>query len=140
MGLRGADHAAVGLDFTFQTAGAVLTTTGLAGFGAALLFTFGGPKLVGQRRYIALGYLMFAGAAWLLSQRMMPGASITVLLPALTLQSLTVPFVLMLVAGLTYADLSVDSFAHAYQFKNIVRQVATAGGTGMASLCCSTAR
>ncbi|AOZ02790.1 MFS transporter [Cupriavidus sp. USMAHM13] len=123
-----------GLDFTFQTAGAVLTTTGLAGFGAALLFTFGGPKLVGQRRYIALGYLMFAGAAWLLSQRMMPGASIAVLLPALTLQSLTVPFVLMLVAGLTYADLSVDSFAHAYQFKNIVRQVATAGGTGMASL------
>ncbi|MDF3885791.1 MFS transporter [Cupriavidus basilensis] len=123
-----------GLGFTFQTAGKVLTITGLIGFAGLCAFTYAGTRLKGQRRYIALGYFMFAGAAWLLSQRMMPGASMAVLLPALTLQSLTTPFILALVAGLTYADFSVEDFAHAYQFKNIMRQIATAGGTGVASL------
>lgn len=123
-----------GLGFTFQTTGTVLTTTGLIGFAAAMAFTFGGTLLVGTRRYIAIGYLLFARSAWLLSQRMMTGASIAVLLPALAMQSLTVPFILMLVAGLTWADFNVDDFAHGYQFKNIVRQIATAGGTGLASL------
>ena len=123
-----------GLGFTFQTTGMVLTTTSLIGFAAALAFTFGSAHLVGARRYIAIGYLLFAGSAWLLSQRLMPGASINVLLPALALQSLTTPFILMLVAGLTWADFNVDDFAHGYQFKNIVRQIATAGGTGLGSL------
>ncbi|MDF3833125.1 MFS transporter [Cupriavidus basilensis] len=123
-----------GLGFTFQTAGKVLTVTGLIGCAGLCAFTYAGTRLKGQRRYIALGYLMFGAAAWLLSQRMMPGASIAVLLPALTLQSLTTPFILALVAGLTYAEFSVEDFAHAYQFKNIVRQIATAGGTGVASL------
>jgi hypothetical protein len=123
-----------GMGFTFQTTGTVLTTTSLLGFAAAAAFTFWGTSLPGSRRYIALGYLIFAMAAWLLSQRMMPGASLEVILPVLVLQNLTLPFVLMLVAGLTWAEFSVDDFAHGYQFKNIVRQIASAAGTGLASL------
>lgn len=123
-----------GLGFTFQSTGTVLSTTSLLGFSAAAVFTFWGTKLPGTRRYIALGYLIFATSAWLLSQRMMPGASLEVILPVLVLQNLTVPFVLMLVAGLTWAEFSVDDFAHGYQFKNIVRQIASAAGTGLASL------
>lgn len=123
-----------GLGFTFQTTGTVLTTTGLIGFAGAMAFTYGRSLLVGTRRYVAFGYLLFAASAWLLSQRMMLGASIEVLLPALALQSLATPFSLMLVAGLTWAEFTVEDFAHGYQFKNIVRQIATAGGTGLASL------
>ncbi|WP_019449412.1 MFS transporter [Cupriavidus sp. BIS7] len=123
-----------GLGFTFQTTGTVLSTTSVLGFTAAAAFTLWGTGLPGARRYIALGYLIFAAAAWLLSQRMMPGASIAVILPVLVMQSLTLPFVLMLVAGLTWAEFSVDDFAHGYQFKNIVRQIASAAGTGLASL------
>lgn len=123
-----------GLGFTFQTTGTVLSATSLLGFGAAAIFTIWGTALPGARRYIALGYLIFAFAAWLLAQRMMPGASIAVILPVLALQSLTLPFILMLVAGLTWAEFTVEDFAHGYQFKNVVRQIASAAGTGMASL------
>lgn len=61
------------LGFTFQTTGTVHTTTGFAG---AMAFTYGRSLLVGTRRYVAFGYLLFAASAWLLSQRMMEGASI----------------------------------------------------------------
>ncbi len=123
-----------GLGFTFQTMGTVLTVTALVGFAGAMAFTYGRAMLVGTRRYVAVGYLLFAASAWLLSQRMMPGSSVTALVPALALQNLAMPFSLMLVAGLTWVEFSVEDFAHGYQFKNIVRQIATAGGTGLASL------
>jgi MFS family permease len=123
-----------GLGFTFQTTGTILSATSSLGFVGAALFTFWGTALPGARRYIGLGYLIFAVAAWLLAHRMMPGASIAAILPVLVLQSLTLPFILMLVAGLTWAEFTVDDFAHGYQFKNIVRQIASAAGTGLASL------
>lgn len=65
-----------GLGFTFQTTGTVLTTTGLIGFSAALAFTFGGTLLVGARRYIAFGYVLFASAAWVHEPAMIEGDTI----------------------------------------------------------------
>lgn len=123
-----------GLGFTFQATGLSMTIASLIGFVAMTAFTFVSAHLVGQRRYIALGYLMFALAAWWVSQRLMPGVSMPLMLEAMVLQNMTTPFVLALVAGLTYREFTVDDFAHAYQFKNIVRQIATAGGTGVAAL------
>ncbi|MGC7402778.1 MFS transporter [Pandoraea pneumonica] len=123
-----------GLGFTFQATGTATTVAGLIGFAAMTAFTYGNQHLVGQRRWIALGYVMFALAAWLVSQRLMPGVSLPLVLEAMVLQQMTTPFILALVAGLTYREFTVDDFAHAYQFKNIVRQIVTAGGTGVASL------
>lgn len=77
---------------------------------------------------------MFAAALLMLSLRTLTDVSMDVILPALFLQGLTVPFVMAQVAGMTFVDFTEDDFQHAYAFKNIVRQIATAAGTGAASL------
>jgi MFS family permease len=123
-----------GFGFGFQVTGEVLTWASTLSLLAMLCFSTIAPKVFGRRRYIALGYVMFAAALLLLSLRTMSGASMAVILPALFLQGLTVPFVMAQVAGMTFAEFAEDDFQHAYAFKNIVRQIATASGTGAASL------
>ncbi|WP_321943120.1 MFS transporter [Paraburkholderia tropica] len=123
-----------GFGFGFQVTGEVLTWASTLSLGAMLCFSLVAPKLFGQRRYIAFGYVLFSVALLMLSLRTMTGASMDVILPALFLQGLTVPFVMAQVAGMTFVDFAEDDFQHAYAFKNIVRQIATASGTGAASL------
>jgi len=123
----------LGLGFTFETTGRTLTIAGAFGALAALTYVLFGMQLPGARRYFALGYLMVACAAWLLADRVMTGLSIDRLLPVLMLQSAAVPFSLLVVAKLTFTETAVEDFAHAYQMKNIVRQIALAAGTGIAA-------
>lgn len=123
-----------GFGFGFRVTGEVLTWASTLSLGAMLCFSMIAPKLFGRRRYIALGYVMFAAALLMLSLRTLSGVSMAVILPALFLQGLTVPFVMAQVAGMTFVDFDDDDFQHAYAFKNIVRQIATASGTGAASL------
>jgi len=123
-----------GFGFGFQVTGEALTWASTLSLGAMLCFSMVGPKVFGLRRYIALGYVMFAAALLMLSLRTLTGVSMAVILPALLLQGLTVPFVMAQVAGMTFVDFDEDDFQHAYAFKNIVRQITTASGTGAASL------
>ncbi|MBN3856350.1 multidrug efflux MFS transporter [Paraburkholderia sp. Ac-20340] len=123
-----------GFGFGFQVTGEVLTWASVLSLLAMMCFSVVAPKVFGRRRYIALGYVMFAAALLMLSLRTLTGVSMDVILPALFLQGLTVPFVMAQVAGMTFVDFTEDDFQHAYAFKNIVRQIATAAGTGAASL------
>jgi MFS family permease len=123
-----------GFGFGFQVTGEVLTWASLLSLLAMMCFSVVAPKVFGRRRYISLGYVMFSAALLMLSLRTLTDVSMAVILPALFLQGLTVPFVMAQVAGMTFVDFTEDDFQHAYAFKNIVRQIATAAGTGAASL------
>ncbi|WP_137928406.1 MFS transporter [Cupriavidus sp. 2SB] len=125
----------LGLGFPFETTGMITTISSAFGMVAAVLFVLYGGKLPGTRRYLALGYVMIAVAAWLLATRIMSDLSMDRMLQALVLQSVAVPFALVLVAKLSFMETSLDDFSHTYQFKNIVRQVASAAGTGTAAQC-----
>ncbi|SDP26334.1 Major Facilitator Superfamily protein [Ralstonia sp. 25mfcol4.1] len=125
----------LGLGFSFETTGIVTTLTAAAGVVAAIVFVLYGARLPGSRRWLALGYVMLAGAAWMLATRLMTDLSLGRVVPALLLQSMALPFSLIVVAKLTFLDTPLDDFSHTYQFKNIVRQVASAAGTGTAAQC-----
>lgn len=122
----------LGLGFTFETTGMVLTLSALGGLVAGVAFMLVGARLPGARRYLALGYGMTAAAAWLLATRLSAGLPVSAILPVLLLQSVALPFTLIVVAKLTFMETSLEDFPHAYQFKNILRQVALMAGTGLA--------
>ncbi len=125
----------LGLGFSFETTGMIMTITSAVGVAAAILFVLYGARLPGSRRYLALGYAMTAAAAWLLATRLMTDLSMGRVIQALLLQSAALPFTLIIVAKLTFMETTLDDFSHTYQFKNIVRQVAAAAGTGTAAQC-----
>ncbi|QET05787.1 MULTISPECIES: MFS transporter [Cupriavidus] len=123
----------LGFGFTFESSGRILTLTEAFGVCMAILFVWYGMQLPGTRRYLALGYLMTAAAAWLFSTRIETDLSMARIMPVLLLQAASLPFTLLLVARLSFLETSLEDFPHAYQFKNIVRQLATAAGTGLAA-------
>jgi len=125
----------LGLGFSFETTGWVTSITTTAGLVAGIMFVLYGARLPGSRRYLALGYAMTACAAWMLATRLMTDLSLARVLQALFLQSAALPFTLVIVAKLTFIETTLEDFSHTYQFKNIVRQVAAAAGTGTAAQC-----
>ena len=64
----------------------------------------------------------------------MPGAALASLLPAILLHGLVPVLSVLQIAAMTYAEVQVEDFAHAYQLKNIMRELAGALGTGLATL------
>ncbi|AOY01809.1 MFS transporter [Jeongeupia sp. USM3] len=129
-----------GLGFNFQTTGMVLSLAGLVGLAGVIVHTLNFKRVFGKRRVITVGFLVFASAATLLASGAMPGASIAALMPAMMLQSLTTALIMVQVASMTYLDFEPEDFVHAYQLKNIMREVATALGTGMTSQWLQTDR
>ncbi|MBM3116329.1 MFS transporter [Jeongeupia naejangsanensis] len=129
-----------GLGFNFQTTGMVLSLAGIVGLVGVMLHTFNFRRIFRRRRVITAGFIVFALAATLLSVGAMPGASIATLMPAMMLQSLTTALIMVQVASMTYLDFEPEDFVHAYQLKNIMREVATALGTGMTSQWLQTDR
>lgn len=125
----------LGLGFSFASTGMVSTLTGTAAVAACVAYVLYGARLPGSRRWLALGYAMLAAAAWMLATRLNTDLSMDRLVPALLLQNAALPFTLIIVAKLTFLDTPLDDFSHTYQFKNIVRQVASAAGTGTAAQC-----
>lgn len=125
----------LGLGFSFESTGMVSTLTAVVGVAACVLYVLYGARLPGSRRWLALGYVMLAAAAWMLATRLMTDLSMARVVPALLLQNAALPFSLIIVAKLTFLETPLDDFSHTYQFKNIVRQVASAAGTGTAAQC-----
>ncbi len=87
-----------------------------------------------KRRVIAIGFAVYACAAMLLSQQLMPGAPDYALVPVVLLEGLTPVLLMVQVASMTYLEVPVEDFSHAYQFKNVCKQIASATGTGLASV------
>ncbi|WP_035058925.1 MFS transporter [Andreprevotia chitinilytica] len=123
-----------GLGFNFLTTGELMLWGGLATLGALVAYNIWMPHLFRKRRVIGIGFLLLAVACASLSTSAMPGASTNLLLPAIVIQGLTPVLIMLQVATMTYLDFDNEDFAHAYQLKNIMRELGTAFGTGMSSL------
>lgn len=123
-----------GLGYDFHTTAYVMSFGSSITLVAALGFLLILPKVFRKRRVIFGGYLALALALWLISERAMTGASVAAILPAVALEGLTTPMLILQVATMTYLDLTDEDFAHGYQLKNIMREVVTALGIGLASL------
>ncbi|KAF0812305.1 putative multidrug resistance protein EmrY [Andreprevotia sp. IGB-42] len=123
-----------GMGFDFSTTGLLMTLGGGITLAATVVHTWQFPRVFGKRRVIACGFAVLAIAALWLSHMAMPGASVTVLLPAILLQGSTFVLIMVQVASMTYSDFDGADFAHAYQLKNILRELAGALGLGITSL------
>lgn len=123
-----------GLGLTFRTTSMLLSTSGTVAAIAAVALTVAMPLVFRKRRIIAAGFVVYACAAMLLSQRLMSGTPDYALVPVVLLEGLTPALLMVQVASMTYLDVPVEDFSHAYQFKNVCKQIATAVGTGLASM------
>lgn len=123
-----------GLGLTFRTTSMLLTVSGTVAAIGAVIITWGMPLVFRKRRVIGAGLVIYACAAMLLSQRLMPGTPDYALVPVVLLEGMTPVLLMIQVASMTYLDLPIDDFSHAYQFKNICKQIASAVGTGLASM------
>jgi len=123
-----------GLGLTFRTTSMLLGISGSVSLVGALAISVGMAYVFRKRRVIALGFIVYAGAALLLSHQLMPGAPDYALVPVVLLEGLTPVLLLVQVASMTYLDVPVGDFAHAYQFKNVCKQIASATGTALASI------
>lgn len=123
-----------GLGLTFRTTSMLLGTSGGVAMAGALALSLGMAYVFRKRRVIALGFVVYAGAALLLSRQLMPGAPDYALVPVVLLEGVTPVLLLLQVASMTYLEVPSGDFAHAYQFKNVCKQVASAAGTALASI------
>lgn len=123
-----------GLGLTFRTTSMLLSTSGTVSTIGAVIITLGMALVFRKRRVIAAGFIVYACAAMLLSHQLMPGAPDYALVPVVLLEGLTPVLLMVQVASMTYLEVPVEDFAHAYQFKNVCKQIASATGTGLASM------
>lgn len=127
-----------GLGFTFRTTTLFLMISGAMSTVVAIVMTVWLPFFFRKRRFIAIGFAVYAAAALLLATSLMPGAPDYAFFPVSMLEGITPGAVMIQVAMMTYLDLDREDFAHGYQMKNIARQFATAVGTGLAAVSLQT--
>jgi len=125
-----------GLGYSWETIG-TFQAIGLAG--ALVTWAVMGsviPKYPAPKKFFALGFMALGTFGWLLSS-LSPDANMTSnTLPALILNGCFVMLVLSTAAMQTFRDVMQQErlFAHAYQIKNMLGQIAMAMGTTIATL------
>jgi len=94
------------------------------------------PKYPAPKKFFILGFIALGGFGWLLSS-LTPNANMwSNILPALILNGCFVMLVMSTAAMQTFRDVMQEEklFAHAYQIKNMMGQIAMAIGTTVATL------
>lgn len=94
------------------------------------------PKLPGPKKFFITGFTALAGFAWLMSSLTTSANMWANILPALILNGCFVMLVLATAAMQTFRDVTHHDtlFAHAYQIKSMLGQIALAMGTTLATL------
>lgn len=123
-----------GLGFDFVTTGRVISLGGMVTVAMALVYLYASRWLTRRHYLLAIGFALLALCCLWLAQAAMPGAALANLLPAILLHGLVPILSVLQIAAMTYAEVQVEDFAHAYQLKNIMRELAGALGTGLATL------
>ncbi|RQO77214.1 MFS transporter [Aquitalea sp. FJL05] len=123
-----------GLGFDFVTTGRVISLGGMVTVAMALVYLYASRWLTRRHHLLAIGFALLALCCLWLAQAAMPGAALANLLPAILLHGLVPILSVLQIAAMTYAEVQVEDFAHAYQLKNIMRELAGALGTGLATL------
>lgn len=123
-----------GLGFDFVTTGSVITLGSMVTVVMALVYLYASRWLTRRHHMLAIGFAMLTLCCLWLAHASMPGAALASLLPAILLHGLVPVLSVLQIAAMTYAEVQVEDFAHAYQLKNILRELAAALGTGLATL------
>lgn len=123
-----------GLGFDFLTTGGVITLGSMVTVLMALVYLYASRWLSRRHHLLAGGFALLLLCCVYLSHVAMPGVALSSLLPAILLHGLVPILSVLQIAAMTYAEVQVEDFAHAYQLKNILRELAGALGTGLATL------
>ena len=126
-------YAERGLGMPLTTAGWLSTFSALVTLAAAYAYIKRGARLPRKKPIMAAGALALALAAWLLAD-MPPQAPPGALLLALAAKGVFGALLVLPVAGLTFRDLGEERFAHGYQSKNLMRQVAGTFASALAAI------
>jgi len=116
-------YAERGMGLPIQTVGWLNTFAGAVSFVGILVYLRNARRLKRKKVLVTAGMLILAAAAWRFSV-MPPDAPASALIPALAMKGLFGVMVVIPIAGLTFRSLGEDSFAHGYQSKNLMRQIA----------------
>lgn len=123
-----------GLGFDFVTTAWAMSMGSMVTVAMALAYLYASRWLTRRHHVLAIGFALLALCCLWLAHAAMPGAALASLLPAILLHGLVPVLSVLQIAAMTYAEVQVEDFAHAYQLKNIMRELAGALGTGLATL------
>ena len=122
-----------GLGLPLVTTGQLNAFTAAASLAFAFVYMKYSARLPRKKPLMAAGALALMGAAWLFSS-MPPQAPATALWLALALKGLFGVLMVLPVASLTFRELGDERFAHGYQSKNLMRQIAGSFSTAFAAI------
>jgi DHA2 family multidrug resistance protein len=121
-----------GLGIPLLTAGWLNSAAGLMSLVLALIYMRVGPRFTRKVPLMALGTLGLGLTGWLFA--VLPAdAPVSALWAGVLLKGMGV-FLILPVAGLTFRSLPEDHFAHGYQSKNLMRQLAGSFATAVAAI------
>jgi hypothetical protein len=126
-------YAERSLGLPLHTAGWLNTFAALVSLGGAYAYIRLSRRLPAKKPVMAAGALLAALAAGLFAA-MPPGVPAQVLLLPLAAKGLFGVLLVLPVAGLTFRDLGDERFAHGYQGKNLMRQIAGSFATAVAAI------
>ncbi|MDM0112483.1 MFS transporter [Variovorax sp. J22R133] len=126
-------YAERGLGIPIHATGLLNTFAALVSFGFAYLYIKRGARLPQKKPLMVTGALAMAIAAWLFAS-MPTGVPSSALLAALVAKGVFGVLLVLPVAGLTFRELGDERFAHAYQSKNLMRQIAGSFSTAIAAI------
>jgi predicted MFS family arabinose efflux permease len=117
-------YAERALEIPVATVGWLNTLAGMVSLAGILAYIRYAPRLKRKKPLMIAGLLIMAAAAWQFSS-MPPDIGPNSLIPSLAAKGLFGVLVIIPIAGLTFRGLSDSTFAHGYQSKNLMRQVAS---------------
>ena len=126
-------YAERSLGMPLLTTGWLNTFSALVSLGGAYVYVKTSRRLPGKKPVMAAGVLLAALAAWGFS-RMPPDVPPQALLLPLVAKGLFGVMLVLPVAGLTFRELGEERFAHGYQSKNLMRQLAASFSTAVAAI------
>lgn len=121
------------LALPLATTGWLNTLAGLFGVLVALAYLRWGRSLPSKKPLMLAGALAMALTAWWFAQ-LPADAGAGLLLPGLLCKGLFSVLLMLPVAGLTFRELGDERFAHGYQGKNLMRQIATSFASAVAAV------
>lgn len=122
-----------GLGLPLATTGLLNTFAALVTWAAAWGYIKVGSRLPRKKPIMIVGAGAMAVSA-LIFALLPPGAPAAALLPALAAKGVFGALLVLPVAGLTFRDLGDARFAHGYQSKNLMRQLAGSFATSVAAI------
>lgn len=126
-------YAERALGLPLYVTGWLNTFAAVVSLGGAWVYVKFGSKLTRKKLVMAGGALLMVAAAWMFAG-MPPGAPASALVLPLVAKGFFGVLLVLPVAGLTFRSVREEHFPHAYQSKNLMRQIAGSFSTAIAAI------